>query len=135
MAANINLVNGISFSGVNEAANTTPLSIALSGITYVATAYYYNNFFQATTSPTTVALPAATVYVCYVRNLDSTNNLSVNFTPNGGTASSLVLTPYASGSFGGFFCYFNTATTAGGITALTLTASSSTVAAEVLLAF
>jgi hypothetical protein len=94
----------------------------------LATTVFYDSFAQVI-SPTTlvITLPASgTVWVVYVRNLGSAGNLTMNFTPVGGVASSLTLVP------GGFNLYFNPTEGGGGITALSLTASTGTIPAEVL---
>lgn len=93
-----------------------------------ATVVFYDPFFQAGAAPTTVNLPAATVWVVYVKNLDAAANLTVTFTPTGGGAETVVLVP------GGVFLYFQPTEGAGGITALTLTASAGTINTEVLVA-
>jgi hypothetical protein len=97
------------------------------------TVYYYNNFFQAGITATTVPLPG-TVWAAYVRNLGA-NNVTVNYTPAGGAATSVVLTPITSG-FGGVFLYYQTLETGGGgITAMTLTAATAITPCEVFVGY
>jgi hypothetical protein len=133
MAANINLITGLTIQGVNVAANNTPLNINLQGITLGCTAYYYDNFFQATTSGVPVPLPGPTVYVVYVRNLGP-NPVIVNYMPVGEPASAVSVSPVTNG-FGGVFFYMQTAETSGGITAVTLTTQTVTTSCEVLVAY
>jgi hypothetical protein len=67
----------------------------------------------------TVTLPAATVFIAYVKNLQTAGNITVSFTPVGaGAASSVLLLP------GGVFLYFLPAVTGGGISALSTSAAS-----------
>ena len=106
---------------------------SLNNPTLNVTVYSYTPFFQAATTVTTVTLPAATVYVVYVKNLSSANNLTVNFTPTGGSSQNVLLLSGASES-GGIFLYFQTAETGGGITALSLAAANATSPAEVFVA-
>jgi len=131
--SNINLIAGITLQGVSVAANNTPLNIGLQGITLGCTAYFYDNFFQATTAGAVVALPAATVYVAYVRNLGA-NPITVSFSPVGGIPSSVVLSVVTTG-FGGVFWYMQTAEANGGITSMTLTAGTAATSCEVFLAY
>lgn len=106
----------------------TPVITNLNNPTLAATVSFYDSFFQVGPTPTTVNLPAATVWVVYVKNLDPTATITVTFTPAGGAAETCVLVP------GGLFLYFQPSEGAGGITALTLTASGGTISAEVLAA-
>ena len=93
-----------------------------------AVVFAYDTQFQVGTSATTFNLPATTVWIVYVKNLSASSNITVTFTPTGGSSETLVLVP------GGVFLYFQPAESAGGITALSLTSSSGTVGAEVLVA-
>jgi len=100
----------------------------LNNPTLAATVSFYDPFFQAGAAPTTVNLPAATVWVVYVKNLDAAANLTVTFTPTGGAAQTAILVP------GGIFLYFQPTEGAGGITALSLTSSAGTINTEVFVA-
>lgn len=96
--------------------------------TLAATVEFSNNFFQVAAAPTVVNLPAATVWIVYVRNLDAAANITVTYTPSGGASQTLLLVP------GGIFMYFQPTEGAGGITALSLTSSSGTISADVYVA-
>lgn len=96
---------------------------SLNNPTLAATSEFYDPFFQTINGTRVVSLPAATVYVVYVRNLDNAANITVNYTPLGGASTSLVLVPGATAGNGGIFLYFQTAESAGGITALSITAT------------
>jgi hypothetical protein len=91
--------------------------------TLAATTLFYDPFFQTINGTKTVNLPAATVWTVYVRNLSGSGNITVNFTPVGGSTQTLVLVAGATAGAGGIFLYFQTAETAGGITALSITAA------------
>ena len=133
MAANINLVTGISIQAVDITANVTPFNRALQGILLPVTAWQSADFLQVPTGGVVIQLPAPTVWYVYVRNL-SANNITVTFTPVGGAATSVVLLPVTS-NFGGIFLYLNTTETGGGgITALSLTAATATSSVEYLVA-
>ena len=130
---NLNSILGITLFGVNVAQNQTTVNISLQGITLPTTECFYNQFFQVLTGSSTVTLPSGKAYVVYVRNLGG-NNITVTYTPTGGSAASCVLTP-VTGGFGGVFMLYETAESAGGITALSLTAVGSTTPAEVYVAW
>ena len=96
--------------------------------TLQATVFYENLFFQASNAGSAVNLPAATVWIVYIKNNDNSTNLSVSWTTVGGGAQGFILPP------GGVFTYFCTSETAGGVTALTLTAAAGTINTEVFVA-
>ena len=100
---------------------------SLNNPTLAATVSFYDPFFQASTA-TVVPLPAAVVYIAYVKNLDAAATLTVIHTPTGGASQSEVLVP------GGVFLIFNPSEGAGGITALSLTSSAGPTSAEVMVA-
>src|SRR5579859_1448845 len=106
----------------------TIVSRSLNNPTLAATVTFYDPFFQAAAGGSAVTLPAATVWVVYVKNLDLAANLTVAFTPAGGASETCLLVP------GGLFLYFQPSEGAGGITALTLTSSAGTINTEVFLA-
>jgi hypothetical protein len=132
--SNITSLLGLTLQLVNVSANSTPLNIGLQGITLPMTAYYYDNFFQAGITATVVPLPGTTVWAAYVRNLGA-NNVTVNYTPSGGASTSVVLTPITTG-FGGVFLYYQTLETGGGgITAMSITASTAITPCEVFVGY
>jgi hypothetical protein len=129
---NITSLLGLTLQLVNVSANSTPLNIGLQGITLPMTAYYYDNFFQVGITPTTVPMPGATIWAAYVRNL-GTNNVGVTYTPIGGSSAGFVVTPITNG-FGGVFLYYQTIESGGGgITGVTLTATTAITPCEVFL--
>ena len=117
----------VTVSDTTLSPSPTIVSRSLNNPTLAATVDFANNFFQCT-GATVVTLPAATVWVVYVKNLDGAANLTVTYTPLGGVASNMLLVP------GGVFLYFQPSETAGGITALTLTPSAGTTSADVYIA-
>jgi hypothetical protein len=123
--SNLSVVLSASLTVADTSLSPAPtiVSRSFNNPTFAATTVFYDPFFV---SPGTVNLPAATVYVVRVRNLNGAGNLTVAFTPvGGGAASSFVLIP------GAEFNLFEPANTGGGITALSLTGSGS---ADVLVA-
>jgi hypothetical protein len=96
---------------------------SLNNPTLAATSDYYEPFFQTINGTKTIPLPAATVWLLYVRNLSNANNMTLNYTPQGGAATSVVLVAGPAAGAGGFFIYMQPAETAGGISAATLTAA------------
>lgn len=96
---------------------------SLNNPTLAAIVDFANNFFQCT-GATVVTLPAATVWVVYVKNLDVAANLTVTYN----VSNTMVLVP------GGIFLYFQPSEAAGGITSLTLTPSAGTISADVYVA-
>jgi hypothetical protein len=96
---------------------------SLNNPTLAATSEYYEPFFQTINGTKTIPLPAATVWILYVRNLSNSQNVTLNYTPAGGASTSVVLVAGLSAGNGGFFLYFQPQETAGGITAATITAT------------
>ena len=113
--------------------NVYRVNSPVGAITLGATKAAYESYFNvAGGAGTVLSLPAATVWVVYVKNLDAAANLTVQVQPTGGAlpsaANSPVLTP------GGVYVYWNTSEGAGGVTAVTLVSSVGNTAAEILLA-
>lgn len=81
----------------------------------------------------TLALPDTTIWLLYVRNLSNTNNITLNYTPTGGSSTSVVLLLGASTGTGGFFVYMQPAESAGGITAVSLTGTAANTPADVIM--
>lgn len=80
------------------------------------------------TSPTSVTLPKSPTQVIYVANLSEANTVTVTWTPNGGSSTTIqVLQPLAAILVMG-------SNTTSGITALSLTASGANTAVDYLLA-
>jgi hypothetical protein len=127
--ANLSVLLNATISVTDTTLTPSPTIVTrnLNNPTLAATVSFSDNFFQAT-GLTVVPLPAATVWVVSVKNLDAAANLTVTFTPSGGVAETLVLVP------GGIFMYFQPSEGAGGITALSLTPSAGTVSADVYVA-
>lgn len=120
LSALLNAILTVTDTSLNP--SPTIVTRNLNNPTLLAATVFYDPFFAGGA----VSLPAATVFLVYVKNLSATVNTTVAFTPVGaGVASSLLLLP------GGLFLYFLPAETGGGISALSLTAATST---EVLVA-
>jgi len=99
---------------------------------------FYDPFILIGTAPVNIFTPAPVVYTVFIRNLHTTNNLLINWTPNGGPG---VINVCALGP-GGVFLYFPANETAGtpiggltnGVTTLTLSANAAATPVEVLVA-
>ena len=91
-----------------------------------ATTVFYDPYFQATTGGVSVPLPAAKVFGLIIQNLSTTNNLTIDVTPFGGSLDPITLGP------GGVFIYFDPTETGQGISAVTLLGVGATVSAFVL---
>jgi hypothetical protein len=121
---NVNIVAAVSLQAVDITAAVTVVNRIVQGIQLAGTGYLYEDFLQVPVAGITISLPNTTVWSVYVRNL-GVNNVTVNFTPAGGASEFIVVLP------SGFFWYHQIAETAGGITALSLTAAVGTTPVEV----
>jgi hypothetical protein len=118
MAASLaTLLNGIiTVTDTSLSPSPTIITRNLNNPTLTAQTVFFDPFFGGGT----VTLPAATVFIVYVKNIQASGNITVSFTPVGaGGASSLLLVP------GAIFLYFMTSEAAGGISAVSTTASTS----------
>ena len=127
----------ISVSDTTITPSPTIITRNLNNPTFASTTVFYNPFMILGVLPVSVTLPAATVFIVYIKNLHATNNILVNWIPNNGVSRDVgIVAP------GGVFMYFQTIATPGssinsllnGVTALTLQASAATTQCEVLLA-
>ena len=127
----------ISVSDTTITPSPTIVTRNLNNPTFASTTVFYNPFMILGVLPVSVTLPAATVFIVYIKNLHATNNILVNWIPNNGVSRDVgIVAP------GGVFMYFQTIATPGssinsllnGVTALTLQASAATTQCEVLLA-
>jgi hypothetical protein len=127
--ANLSIILSATLTVTDTTISPSPTIVqrSLNNPTLLATVSFYDPFFQCT-GATTVNLPAATVWIVYVKNLDAAANLTVTFTPAGGASETVLLVP------GGIFLYFQPSEGAGGITALSLTPSAGTISADVYVA-
>lgn len=126
--SNVAINLNYAIQAVDVTAAVTVFNRTVSGFQLTATVWSASDFFQVGTSATTISLPSSTVYFVYARNL-GTNNVTLNYTPTGGSSTSLVLLPVGS-NIGGVFLYGLSAETAGGITAMSATASTATTPIE-----
>lgn len=138
MAAISLILNGATIQVVNSSDSTTRVNSSLGNPTLAGNESTYIDFLPvAIGAGTTLSLPAATIWVLVIRNLGGisgtpSGNITVQLTVAGGaqiaSASSPIILP------SGVFAYWNTAETAGGITAVTLIASVASTPVEVLMA-
>ena len=131
MPTNLSIVLAATLQTSDTTLSPSPQIVirSLNNPTFAAVVESYLPFAQVVNPTTlTITLPAATVFVAYVKNLSAAGNLTVNFTPTGGATQNCLLIP------GGVFLYMQPATTAGGITAMSLASSAGTISAEILTA-
>jgi len=133
--ANVNVqLSGGSIQVIDNAATVQRVNSPIATIVGQVTASMYDAyFFVPNPGPVSLTLPATTVWNVYVRNINSTNTISVTGTPAGGGAwaSPLILAPNA------IFIYMATFAAnpaAGGLTAITLGSNGANTYAEVMLA-
>ena len=119
--SNVAINLNYAIQAVDVTAAVTVFNRTISGFQLSATVWSASDFFQVNTTSTTISLPATTIFFVYVRNLGA-NNVTLAYTPAGGSSTSLVLLPVGS-NVGGVFLYGLSAETAGGITALSATAT------------
>jgi hypothetical protein len=95
---------------------------------YVGSVSEYYPAFSVTTGGSAVTFPIAALQFVYVKNTSTTATITVVATPNGGSSATVIkLDP------GGFWMFGETTIT-NGITAMTLTSSSGTITAQLILA-
>lgn len=126
------ILDSASVQVIDVATSTYRVNSPVGNITLTGTVASYESFAQIAAAGTALTLPAATVWVVYVKNLDTVETLTVQVQPTGGAlpsaANSPVLPP------GGVYVYWAPVETSGGVIAVTLKSSSGTIGAEVLLA-
>jgi hypothetical protein len=132
--ANINVVlNSASIQVLDLTTNLFRLNSTVGTVTLAATTSFYDAYFLAGTGAgTVVTLPAATVWVVYVKNLHATQNVTVQLTVAGGAQISAANSPIVVP--GGVFMYWNPSEGAGGVTGVTLIGSGASTTCEVLAA-
>lgn len=129
--ANLSIVLSANITVADSTLSPSPtiVSRSFNNPTLAATVSFYDPFFQASNAGSSVPLPAATCFVAHIKNLDAAANLTVAWTAVGAAGSStMLLVP------GGIFEYFQPSESAGGFTAMTLTASAGTIAVDVFIA-
>ena len=133
MANNINCVlDSASVQVIDTVTNTYRVNSAIGSITLAANEASYQSFAPIATAGTALTLPAATIWVVYVKNLDAVATLTVQVQPTGGALPSAANSPLLPP--GGVYIYWAPLETSGGIIAVTLKSSAGPTAAEVLLA-
>lgn len=134
---NLNVVlSGATMQVVDTATSTTRVNSSLGNPTLAAADSSHIDFLPIAAAGTAITLPAATCFIVAIRNLGGINgtpagNITVRAQATGGAlpaaADSPVLVP------NGVYLYWQPATTAGGIIALTLVASVNLTPVEILL--
>lgn len=132
---NLNVqLSGATLGIIDNAATVQRVNSPIATILGQVNASYYEAALLIPTPGTiNLVLPATIVWLVYVRNISSSNNITVVGTPNGGAAwaSGYVMPPTS------IFCTFASFATnpaAGGFSAITLSASGANTYAEILLA-
>lgn len=129
--SNLNVIVSANLILQDLLSSTTPINRNWGNPTLAGTQIFFDAFFQAATAGSVPQLPGV-CFVVYVQNLSTTNNLRVLFTPNAGTATSLIFGP------NGVFFYMDPSegvATNEGITNLELFGIGGTVSAYVLAGF
>lgn len=132
MSANVNINYSFTIQAVDSVANVAVYNRAISNFLLTAAAWTSSDFLQVPTAGVAITLPSSPVYFVYVRNL-GTNNITLSYTPTGGSSTSLILAANGSG-IGGIFLYGLSVESAGGITALSLEATTAVTPAEYFVA-
>jgi hypothetical protein len=107
---------------------TVAYTKTLTGLAVTGTAFGEVSYATVGTSPVSITLPISPVNFLSVKNTHATQNLTVTWTPNGGSSNTVLTLQPGSG------IQFQEATAGGGITALSLTGSAAATTAEYLLA-
>lgn len=118
---------------IDNTGNVQRLSTLLPTIAAQVGAGQYQDYLLLGVGNTNLVLPAATVWFAYFRNLHASQNVNIVMTPAGGSAwvSPLVLAP------GAAFVYaapYTSNPAAGGVTAITLSASGASTPVELAIA-
>jgi hypothetical protein len=101
---------------VSATDGTTSVLSKSSPVTLTLNLIDYSSAFNITTSSTPLILPVTPVQFVYIKNIGSTNNLQVTWTPTGGASAIIqTLTPGSPITFGQF-------TTGQGVTAISVQA-------------
>jgi hypothetical protein len=139
VASNLNIIlSGATLQVINNTDSSTRVNSSLGSPTLGGAESTYIDFLPiATGAGTALSLPAATIWVLCIRNLGGINaspsgNIQVLVTATGGAAPTAANSPMILPN--GVFAYWNTAETAGGITAVTLVASVANTPCEILMA-
>ena len=122
-------VNG-NFSIIDNANNSGPQLVFQFIQNNGLTDYSYLRGYQVPTSPTSISFPfgVTKVQACYIRNVGSVNNLTVTWTPQGGSSNPVVtLTP------GGMILFLEPDLTLG-ISALSLQSVTTATNADIIVA-
>ncbi len=125
---------GANVQVIDNTASVQRVNSPIATLVAQATACIYEPYILVNNAaPTVLTLPASPCWTLFVRNISSSNNISITITPNGGAAwiSPFVLVPA-----GIFLTIPNYASnpSGGGFTAVSLQASATATYAEVLLA-
>jgi hypothetical protein len=131
--SNVNVIlDSASVQVIDITSSTYRVNSPVGNITLVGSEASYQSFAAIATAGPALTLPATTIWVVYVKNLDAAATLTVQVQPTGGAlpsaANSPVLPP------GGVYIYWAPVESSGGITAVTLKSSAGPTAAEILLA-
>lgn len=130
--SNLNVqLSGAVIQVVDNTGAITRASSLVGTLLTQATAAMYDAYFQVGTSPISMALPATTIWVAFVRNQSLTATVTVTVTPTGQATSAIILVP---GAVYMYWAPYSAAPATGGITALSLTASALATPVEILLA-
>jgi hypothetical protein len=116
---------------IDNTGTVTRVNTPVAALVAALTAASYTDYYIVGTSPTGLGLPSPGVTAfqfAWIKNNHAVNTVTVTPTPvAGGTPLGYIIQP------GGVFFYANPATTAGGLSAITLVASGASTPCELLL--
>ena len=130
-------LSGATIQVINSADSSVRVNSSWASPSLSASVETYIDFLPVTVGALALTLPAATIWVFGLRNLGGINgtpagNITVQYQVTGGalptTANSPIVLP------NGIFAYWQTTETAGGIVAVTLTASIANTPVELIMA-
>lgn len=127
------ILDSASVQVIDSATSTYRVNSPIGNITLSATSAVYESYTLVPASPGgALAMPASTMWVVYVKNLDPTAIITVQVQPAGGALPSAVNSPKLPP--GAVYIYWSPLETSGGIVGVTLISSVGNTPVEVLLA-
>jgi hypothetical protein len=129
----LNIIFGWQMQVVDNSTNQTVVNASQSGMTLAGTAYFCDQYYQVSTSGSTISLPSTTIWSLFIQNKGS-NVVTAGWTsvnPGGNFSAT------SAGSIlpGGVFIYHQTVETSAGLQAIVLTANIATTPCSVFVGY